>query len=250
MVFSQLLSLPRRRPLLFGLGFSCAKTSLADLLVQRFVEKREEIDVRRNAAFALFGLGYLGAPSWERRCACALSRPPGRGPLLLSAAPTGGVQYALYVPIFGRLFPRAAAFAAQPLAAKLRDGAGQRAVLAQVALDQLVHHPLMYFPAFYVRPARAGGRGGAQGCCGAAFGARATAPPSLPSPHALSAGDARADSGHRVGAGRAAGGGGQVQGKFEGRHGGTVEDLGAPPPRPGRGRRAPSHARSRLRRCR
>lgn len=62
----------------------------------------------------------------------------------------GGVQYALYVPIFGRLFPRAAAFAAKPLAEKLADGAGIRAVAAQVVLDQCVHHPLLYFPTFYV----------------------------------------------------------------------------------------------------
>eukprot|EP01046_Picozoa_sp_COSAG06_P022918 COSAG06_NODE_1798_length_8368_cov_4.946668_7_plen_110_part_00 len=30
-----------------------------------------------------------------------------------------------------------------------RDTAGQRVVLAQVFLDQFVHHPLLYFPAFY-----------------------------------------------------------------------------------------------------
>ena len=61
----------------------------------------------------------------------------------------GGIQYALYVPIFGRLFPGAAAFAAKPLAAKLADGAGMRAVLAQTFLDQCIHHPLLYFPCFY-----------------------------------------------------------------------------------------------------
>ena len=60
------------------------------------------------------------------------------------------MQYALYVPIFGRLFPRAASFAAKPMAEKLADGAGMRAVLAQVVLDQCVHHPLLYFPTFYV----------------------------------------------------------------------------------------------------
>jgi hypothetical protein len=59
------------------------------------------------------------------------------------------VQYALYVPVFGRLFPGAASFAAKPLAAKLADGAGVRAVGAQVFLDQCVHHPLLYFPCFY-----------------------------------------------------------------------------------------------------
>ena len=63
--------------------------------------------------------------------------------------PPGGVQYFLYVPVFGRLFPNAASFAAKPLAEKLLDRAGQRAVAAQVVLDQCVHHPLLYFPCFY-----------------------------------------------------------------------------------------------------
>ena len=62
---------------------------------------------------------------------------------------TGGVQYALYVPIFGRLCPGAAAFAAKPLAEKLADRAGLRAVAAQVLLDQCLHHPFLYFPTFY-----------------------------------------------------------------------------------------------------
>ena len=61
------LSFPRRRPVLFGLGFSCGKTSFADFLVQRYVEKREELDVRRNLTFGLFGLGYLGAKTPPRR---------------------------------------------------------------------------------------------------------------------------------------------------------------------------------------
>lgn len=59
------------------------------------------------------------------------------------------MQYFLYVPVFGRLFPNAASFAAKPLAEKLLDRAGQRAVAAQVVLDQCVHHPLLYFPCFY-----------------------------------------------------------------------------------------------------
>jgi len=61
----------------------------------------------------------------------------------------GGVQYSLYVPIFGRLFPGAAAYAAKPLGQKIADVAGSRSMMAQVVLDQFVHHPLAYFPAFY-----------------------------------------------------------------------------------------------------
>ena len=97
------------------------KTSFSDLLVQKVVEQRENVDWKRNAAFATFGFFYLG-----------------------------GVQYALYVPIFGRIFPGAAAFAAKSIPDKLKDIRGIFNVSAQVFLDQCVHHPLMYFPAFYI----------------------------------------------------------------------------------------------------
>ena len=108
-------------PLAFGVGISTTKTSFSDLLVQVVVEKREKIDWKRNLAFASFGCFYLG-----------------------------GVQYAIYVPIFGRLFPNAASFAAKSLREKVRDTKGQLALGAQVFLDQCVHHPLMYFPVFYM----------------------------------------------------------------------------------------------------
>ena len=86
-------------------------------MVQKVVEKRENIDWRRNIAFGSFGLFYLG-----------------------------GVQYMIYVPLFSRLFPTAGAFAAKTVAEKVRDPVGIRNLFAQVFLDQMVHHPLMYFP--------------------------------------------------------------------------------------------------------
>ena len=95
--------------MLFGVGFSCLKTSASDLIVQTFVERRETIDWKRNAAFASFGFGYLGI-----------------------------VQYSLYVPVFGRLFPKTEAFAAKPLRQKLKDASGQLGVAAQVFLPELV----------------------------------------------------------------------------------------------------------------
>ena len=116
LVFKVLLS-----PMAFGVGFSCAKTSVSDLVVQVFVERRENIDWKRNAAFASFGFGYLGI-----------------------------VQYSLYVPVFSRLFPNAEKFAAKSLREKAADFKGQAALAAQVFLDQCVHHPFMYFPAFYM----------------------------------------------------------------------------------------------------
>ena len=93
--FSRLLSIPKKYPLAFGIVFSGCKTSFSDLLVQKVVEQREKVDWKRNAAFAAFGFIYLG-----------------------------GIQYTLYVPVFSRLFPGAAAFAAKPLRAKLKDTKG------------------------------------------------------------------------------------------------------------------------------
>jgi len=119
--FRSVLTFPQRRPFAFGLGFSCVKTSFADYLVQKYVEKREEIDLKRNFAFGFFGLVYLG-----------------------------GVQYAIYVPLFKKLFPKAEAFAGVGWRDKLRDKPGMWSLFQQVVLDQCVHHPFIYFPSFYI----------------------------------------------------------------------------------------------------
>lgn len=79
----------------FGIVFSGIKTSVSDLLVQKVVEQRKEVDWKRNAAFATFGFVYLG-----------------------------GIQYMIYVPGFSWLFPGAAGFAAKTLRDKLRDARG------------------------------------------------------------------------------------------------------------------------------
>ena len=99
-----------------------AKTSFSDLLVQFQLENKrlEDVDWNRNLSFALFGFFYLG-----------------------------GVQYALYVPGFGRMFPNAASFAAKSMTEKMKDPVGWRNMFSQVFLDQCVHHPLLYFPVFY-----------------------------------------------------------------------------------------------------
>eukprot|EP00934_Nitzschia_sp_Nitz4_P004756 Nitzschia sp. Nitz4//scaffold39_size137210//65978//67336//NITZ4_003203-RA/size137210-processed-gene-0.90-mRNA-1//1//CDS//3329550395//4746//frame0 len=120
-LWSKVSSIPATYPFAFGVILSGCKTSFSDLLVQKVVERREEVDWKRNAAFAAFGFVYLG-----------------------------GVQYTLYVPIFGRMFPHAATFAAKPLRQKLSDAKGMFQLAAQTFLDQCVHHPLMYFPAFYM----------------------------------------------------------------------------------------------------
>lgn len=118
---SAIIRIAKNYPIRFGMGYSLFKTSGCDLMVQKVVEKREHIDWRRNAAFGTFGLLYLG-----------------------------GVQYMIYVPLFSRLFPNAASFAAKSVGEKLRDGPGLRNLVSQVFLDQGVHHPLLYFPVFYM----------------------------------------------------------------------------------------------------
>ena len=101
----------------FGVGISTVKTSASDLLVQVAVEKKDlkSVDWSRNAAFATFGCIYLG-----------------------------GVQYAIYVPLFSRLFPNAARFAAKPLREKLKDGKGLLALFGQVFLDQVSERPIHF----------------------------------------------------------------------------------------------------------
>lgn len=119
-LWSRLKKVPLTYPFAFGVVLSGFKTSFSDLLVQKVVERKKEIDWKRNAAFASFGFLYLG-----------------------------GVQYTLYVPIFSRLFPHTKKFVKLGWREKLRDSKGLFAVFAQTFLDQCVHHPLMYFPAFY-----------------------------------------------------------------------------------------------------
>lgn len=118
--WQQLKTIPIKYPFYFGVVISTAKTSVSDLIVQKVVQQREEIDWKRNLTFATFGCFYLG-----------------------------GVQYALYVPIFSRIFPGAASFAAKSVREKLKDVKGMAALTGQVFIDQCVHHPLLYFPVFY-----------------------------------------------------------------------------------------------------
>lgn len=100
---NSVLAFAKTRPLVFSIGFTSFKTGLADFVTQTQIEKRETLDVKRNATFWLFGAWFLG-----------------------------GVQYGVYVKLFSRLFPRAEAFALLPLREKLRDTAGQATVVKQV----------------------------------------------------------------------------------------------------------------------
>ena len=96
------------------------QTSLCDLIVQKYIEKREHVDWKRNAVFLAFGGVYLG-----------------------------GFQWLIYVSLFRRLWPGMATFANQPLRAKLQNKAGMRDLCKQVAFDNFIHYTFIYFPFFY-----------------------------------------------------------------------------------------------------
>ena len=118
--FRNLLSFPSRHPFVFGVSLTAVKTGTVDLLVQKYAEKREQIDWCRNAVFVTFGITYMGA--W---------------------------QYLLFVKIMPKLVPGAASFAAKGIADKLRDGPGVRGLLIQTFVENGINNPLLYFPIFY-----------------------------------------------------------------------------------------------------
>lgn len=116
-------SFAKKYPMAFGMIFTGCKTALADFIVQTAVEGKnlETNNWRRTGVFGAFGFFYMG-----------------------------GAQYLFYVNVLGYLFPRAATFAAQPMRKKMKDFKGQAAVVGQTALEQFVHTPLCFFPAYYI----------------------------------------------------------------------------------------------------
>ena len=115
-----LLAYMKAQPFYTNLIIATVKTALCDLLVQRYIERREQIDWRRNAVFVAFGGIYLGAGQWF-----------------------------LYQTLFARWFPGMAKFAAQPLAQKLQNVQGMRDLAKQIAVDNFFHYTFIYFPVFY-----------------------------------------------------------------------------------------------------
>lgn len=93
-----------------GVVTTVLKTSAADYFAQKVIEQRKEIDWRRHAMFCSFGFAYLGI--W---------------------------QYYLY----NRLF---AVWCAPLTKAVGHIGAAPIKTL----IDQGLHHPFVYFPAFYL----------------------------------------------------------------------------------------------------
>ena len=114
------LLLASRHPFIFSVSITAFKTGGVDIFVQKYVEKRDEIDWKRNAVFLAFGTLYLGA--W---------------------------QYALFSKIMPSIVPEASAFIAKSWREKLNDGAGLRGLGIQIFLENGINNPVLYFPIFY-----------------------------------------------------------------------------------------------------
>ena len=117
---ARILNYAKEQPYMTNIIVATVKTAVCDLLVQRYIEGKEAIDWKRNAVFTVFGFAYLGVGQWF-----------------------------IYQTLFKRLFPGMGEFASQTLRQKLANPAGIRALFGQVALDNFVHYPVVYFPIFY-----------------------------------------------------------------------------------------------------
>lgn len=119
-VFQPMFSFASRHRFSIGVASATVKTGGCDLLVQKFVEKKEEIDWRRCGVFTCFGFVFTGC--W---------------------------QYFLFVKTMPRIFPDAISFIKKPIREKMRDAKGLREVAYQNLIENGINNPLLYFPCFY-----------------------------------------------------------------------------------------------------
>ncbi len=115
-----ILAFPKDHPFATNIIIATLKTSACDILVQQYIEKKEKIDWIRVSVFTAFGCLYLGFFQW-----------------------------AIYVTLFGKLFPGMAKFANMPFKEKLKDTRGIINLCGQTAFDNFIHYTFIYFPVFY-----------------------------------------------------------------------------------------------------
>lgn len=121
----QLLTFPKRRPFAFAVGLNAVICLLSDCFTQLY--KQIEDHDRKT--------GW----NWTRTCV-----------FFVFGAMQGVVQYTVYINVFFKLCPNSIRFANSSWSQKLRDKAGQRDLLKQVALDSFAYVPFVYFPNFYM----------------------------------------------------------------------------------------------------
>jgi hypothetical protein len=100
----------KKNPLLVSLVGNTVKTAAADVFTQKYIEKKQELDMKRLAVFTTFGLTYLG-----------------------------GWQHFLFNNLFVRCEKIMTIAKYKPLT--------QSAVLTFIDLG--IHTPFMYYPSFY-----------------------------------------------------------------------------------------------------
>jgi hypothetical protein len=98
-------SIGRRYPFAVSVGVATAKTGSADLMVQRYVEKKKHIDWNRTISFSVFGFVFLGI-----------------------------VQWFIYVPGYRLVFKEMDKFCQQTIKQKLRNRAGLKDLAGYVHL--------------------------------------------------------------------------------------------------------------------
>jgi len=111
----------KRYPLAFGAGITGIKTCAVDIIVQKQVEKRKDIDWKRAMTFGSFGLCFCGV--W---------------------------QYYLHNKIFPVLTPGTFKFAKKSMAEKMRDMRGIKNVGIKLFVDMGINSPFLFFPSFYI----------------------------------------------------------------------------------------------------
>merc|ERR1712039_178932 len=89
-------------------------------IVQKSVERKDDVDWKRTGVFTAFGFAYLGIAQWF-----------------------------IYVTVFTRLCPNAIRFSNLPWAEKIKDKAGFKDLCKQTFYDNFVHYTFIYFPVFY-----------------------------------------------------------------------------------------------------
>jgi protein Mpv17 len=111
MALSRINAFLKRQPLLVSLVGNTVKTASADIITQKYLENKDELDLRRLSVFTSFGLVYLG-----------------------------GWQHYLFNNLFVRCEKIMTLAKYKPIS--------QSIILT--FLDLGVHTPLMYYPSFYM----------------------------------------------------------------------------------------------------
>lgn len=126
--WEELETFPERKPAAFSIMVATVKTWAADYIVQRLQQHRlrqagchAEIDWARSATFLVFGFIYVGIIEWL-----------------------------LYVSLLTDICPWAMQFANEPWSLKLQDTPGMIDLAKQVAFDNFLAQPFLYYPIFYI----------------------------------------------------------------------------------------------------